>query len=1048
MKKNLLTVGVCAALFATALQVNAEPTMVATYKIGDSMGATGVTLKSVNLYDGENKIQRTYEIATDYNGDSYTETVITYTYNERGLLERSCNDQYQPAYGKWERKDECIYQYDEQGRLVKEDTSNRGNQYFFNEQGYKYRETYYSNTTPTTIQDISYFDFDANGNPARAESDGYQSDYRFDAVYSYDAMGRCIDIMRHCVIGTVHSRDTYAYDEAGVLIDKYEYMSAYGKGSRESGQVGGTKDTLRYNYHTERTALGNGWYNKITWTWDTILKMWTKGSTTYNELYVNLDGAYAPRNAVAENISTEERPNTVKVTCDVPATLPVEKTSYVIWRNGMMMATVEAVDGKIEYIEENVPNASYEYYVQSYDAANDVYYNVSNVAPVDVKMPLSYAENIRVAGGYHGTYNDPDAGTYDTFYIKLAWDVKPCDDPVLGYKVWVYPWAYPLVEISGDVKECDLSMVDDEVASIRVDVVYEHGVQQGEYVTLFWDNSADFEGEPMPTYYLTHEVKYGDSMGTTRGASGINYYLYDNNNNLSRRIDYGYQTDGTAVPTYHYFYEYNNNAQLISEFYRQMNGLGEWSKNKMTYVYTYDQYGRLATKEDTLSFRLYEYFYDFQGRLTSMTDKTRTFGSDTYDKLNSTTNYVSYDEKGNPTYVEYVHHTYASSCYNTTYTYDENGRVLVQEARTPEGLAYEKFEYTYDKYGVVTMKVRSMPWYDEETYKPTANFVPSTRTVREAQGNMVYKTYDENYTAKNDTWTNSNGRYSMETYSALCGNLTPQNLVVTDASTAESPNTIKVECNFPKIRLANAQYIIWRGCTPVDTVTATAAQGIIRFKDENVENGTYEYIVQTYDAVSQQAFNATAPCVYTLNAKLEPVQNLRYIATVEGVYRDADVGELPAYWVHFEWDAPQSALEVIQYNVYQDGYKIPISETTNTNDSVWVYREDAENFASQEKTTFVEVAVVYALGVSEAQSATFELEFSATDKVSYEGSAYVAGKTLYTEPNATVVLYNAAGVVVATYNNKQQYDLSALVNGVYVATVKVDNNVQVVKIAL
>ena len=278
--------GMCAALFAAALQVNAEPTMVASYKIGDSMGATGVTLKSVNLYDGENKIQRTYEIATDYNGDSYTETIITYTYNERGLLERAYNIQYQPAYGKWEPKDECIYQYDEQGRLIKEDTANRGNEYFFNEQGQMYRETYYSNTTPTMIQDIRYFDFDANGNPATAESDGYQSDYRFDAVYSYDAMGRCIDIMRHCTIGTVHSRDTYAYDEAGVLINKYEYMSAYGKAGRESGQVGGTKDTLRYNYHTERTALGNGWYNKITWTWDTILKMWTKGSTTYNELYV------------------------------------------------------------------------------------------------------------------------------------------------------------------------------------------------------------------------------------------------------------------------------------------------------------------------------------------------------------------------------------------------------------------------------------------------------------------------------------------------------------------------------------------------------------------------------------------------------------------------------------------------------------------------------------------------------------------------------------------------------------------------------------------
>ena len=1048
MKKNLLTMGLCAALFATTLQVNAEPTMVANYKVGDSMGATGITLKVVNLYDAQNKVVRTYEIATDYNGDSYTETIITYTYNEQGLLEREYNVQYQPAYGKWEPKDEFVYQYDEQGRLKQVDSANRGNAYTYNEQGYLTNEKYYSNTTETTIQDISYFDFDTNGNPARSESDGYQSDYRFDGTYTYDALGRCIDIMRHCVAGTVHSRDTYEYDEAGILTHNYKYMSAYGAGGREGGQVGGTKDTLRYDQHIERVNLGNGWYQKTVWTWTYYISQWTKGSTVFNELYVNLDGAFAPRNAVAENVSTPERPNTVKVTADVPATLPVANTSYIIWRNGMMIATVEATDGKIEYFDENVENASYEYFVQAYDAVNDVYYNASDVAAVDVKMPLSYAENIRVVGGYHGTYNDPDAGAYESFFIKLAWDVKPCDDAVLGYKVWVYPWAYPLVEIKGDVKECELSMVDDEAANIRVDVVYEHGVQEGEYVTLFWDNSADFEGEPSVKYYISYEKNYGDHMGTP-GASSINYYIYDNNNNLSRRIDYGYQTDGSAVPTYHYFYEYNQNGQIISEFYRQMNSLGEWGKNKMTYVYTYDNFGRLVSKEDTTSHRLYEYFYDMTGRLTSMTDKTRTYGSNEYDKLNSTTNYVTYDEKGNPTYVEYVHHAYASSCYNTTYTYDDQNRVLVQEARTPEGLAYEKFEYTYDKYGVITLQVRSMPWYDETTYQPTERFVPSTRTVREAQGGMVYKAYDENYDIKGDKWNNTSKRYTMETYSPLNGALTPQNLVVTDASTPESPNTIEIECNYPKIKLANAQYIIWRGCTPVDTVDAPATQGIIRFRDVNVGNGTYEYIVQTYDVASNQPFNATAPVVFTLEAQLDPVSNLHFVAQTEGIYRDRELNsDLPVYWIKFAWDAPQTSLPILHYNVYQDGYKIPVSQPTNTTDSVWVYRQAPEDIANQTTSTLVEVTVSYSLGESVAAGETFEVEIAATDKVSFEGSAYVAAKTLFTEPNAAVVLYNAAGSVVATYSNKQQYDLSALASGVYVAVVKVGNDVQIVKVAL
>ena len=85
MKKNLLTMGLCAALFASALQVDAEPTMVASYKVGDSMGASGITLKSINLYDGQNKVIRTYNLATDYAGDTYVETVTYYNY-ENGLL--------------------------------------------------------------------------------------------------------------------------------------------------------------------------------------------------------------------------------------------------------------------------------------------------------------------------------------------------------------------------------------------------------------------------------------------------------------------------------------------------------------------------------------------------------------------------------------------------------------------------------------------------------------------------------------------------------------------------------------------------------------------------------------------------------------------------------------------------------------------------------------------------------------------------------------------------------------------------------------------------
>ncbi len=1043
MKKRLLSLGLCAVMAVSAM---ADLTKVAEYKVGDVMGAEGVTLKTINFYNSENRVLRTVNIATDYAGDSYTETIKYYVYDDNGNLLEDYSRQYRPAYGDWIDGDRNVYQYDEAGRLVQMDDANRGYKYAYNEQGYKTNEQYYSNTTSTTIYDIDFFDFDENGNPARAESEGYESNYRFDAVYTYDEAGRCVEIMRHCIAGTVHSKSEYTYDAAGICTESLEYMSGYGKGGRESGEVGGEKDTLRFDSRVLREDLGNGWYQKTAWTYTTYISMWTKGGSPYNELYVELNSEYAPRNLVVENISTVEQPQTVKVTFDAPATLPSENVSYLIWRGGELAGTATAVDGKVEFIESGIENGTYEYWVQTYDAVKDVYYNSSDIVNVDVTIPLSEATNVRVEGGYWGKYSDAQTPEHDSFYVKLAWDVEDCGQKIIGYKVWLYPWAYAIIEIDGDVRTCDMPMTDATAGNFRIDVIYEHGTKEGEYVTLFWDNSADFTGEPKLKYYLSHEESYGDHMGG-QGASGINYYIYDANNNLARRMDYGFQTDGTTVPTYHYFYEYNNNGQIVSEYYRQMNAMNEWGRNKMTYVYTYDEMGRLISREDTTSFRLIEYFYDAAGNLVTETDKGRTYGQNEYDKLYSTTTYSNFDENGNPGYAEFVHAMYASSCYNTTYTYDEQGRLLVQESVTPEGKAYEKYEYVYDDYGVVTSRTKYSPLYDDETYQPTEKFVPTTRTVRESQGNATYKRFDEDYSLKSNSWANSNGRYSMETYSPLNGSLAPQNLTVSNVSSAESPNTIEVECNFPVTRLADAQYIIWRGWIPVDTVTATAAQGAIRFRDINVQNGTYEYIVQTYDAVADQSFNATAPVKITFETVLEPIKNLRYTGITEGVYKDPEVGEMPAYWLKFEWDAPETYLEVLGYNIYQDGFKIPTSTTTATNDSVWVYREEDYYSPDQQLSTKVEVTVIYDLGESEGVVEVFQVVPDAVGTVENVHSAYVAGKFLVVDANAQVVIYSATGAQVANYNNQQRIDLTALPTGVYVAVVKVGGTQQVVKIA-
>lgn len=1045
MKEKLLSLGLGVLFAASALTVSADVQMTAEYKVGDSMGSGSVTAKTNHFYNGENRLIRGANTVIGYDGVEVIGRNYYYTYDENGKLTSTYNYQWQEAYEKWSAvKDTTVYTYDEKGRLAKMETEVKGWQYEYDDQDRLIHEYYYSIRygDPEPISNTYYTKFDENGNPIEYNGDGDSSSYRFDGTMSYDEQGRLVEVKQFSLeTGAQKNKIEYTYDDFGICTLELHYRS--GSSKPDTVVAGSEADTLRYNKAIAREALGNGWYHLTNHTYS-VVAGWTGSSTSYKELYVDLKGEYAPRNLVVENISTKENPQTVKVTFDVPATLPVDNVSYAIWRSGTLAGTATAVDGKVEFIDKGMEVGTYDYIVQTYDATNDVFYNTSDIVTVDVSIPLAKAINVRVNGGYWGTYEDSQTSAYDSFFIKLAWDVEETDLEIKGYRVWVYPWAYAMKEISGDVRSCELSMTDAECADIRIDVVYEHGIKEGEYVPLFW-NTVDFEGEPELKYYLVNEEKWGDHMGGT-GASSIAYYIYDHKNNLSRRVDYGYNTDGSKSPLYHYFYNYNTSGQIISEYYLQMNALGEWGKPKLPYVYTYDAQGRLIAKEDTTGHTLYEYTYDMYGRLQTMTNKGKNFGSTEYDKLRSTTYYKEYNNQGLCTYEELVHAIYASSSYNTTYTYDEKGNMLSMVQLTPNGLAYDKYEYEYDKYGVQISATRSKPVYDGSQL--TDQFALSSRTVREAQETGKYKKYDETYNASTDTWTPAK-RYSIEIYSPINGSLAPKNLKVRNISTADQPNTVEVEANYPTVKLANAEYIIWRGWIPVDTVAAPASQGVISFHDVDVANGTYEYFVQTYNTATGQAFNATAPATFTFDIELPAVTNLHKVTQTEGTFFDADLGiSHPVYWIHFAWDAPETDLKVERYNIYQDGYKIPMSYTTNTNDSVWVYRQAEEDMENQELSTRVAVTAVYDFGESEWTEEIFEIVPSSLDNVTFEGSAYVAGKTLFVEPQAQVTIYNVGGSVVATYNNNTAIDLAELPVGVYLAVVKVGDTNQIVKVAL
>lgn len=716
------------------------------------------------------------------------------------------------------------------------------------------------------------------------------------------------------------------------------------------------------------------------------------------------------------------------MSCDAPVS-PVANAEYIIWRSAEAVDTVSAVDGKIEFVDTSVGVGTYSYFVQSYDAVSGVSYNCSLSASIDVTIDLAPVSNVRFTGGRKGRYTDPQTGSSgDCYFITVAWDAPVTPFTVVGYNIYEQGYALATEELDGGVCSVEIPTVETDEYVFRIDVVYEWGVATGEYVTLNFDSSVDVVAERV----VTKLEKYGDSMGTTLGLTETVYYLYDVDNMLSRSINIGYETDGTPVPTYEYFYN-NNGGNLTAYYYLQYSYLGVWSDAKEYTVYTYDDEGRLVLKDNQGFKERYEYTYDEVGNLLTETKSRVSYGSTEY-KVASVKTYSDFDaavlnKPGKMTATG----QYDSDNYVETYEYDgENRLVKAESFYSSNDAPKERREYVYDNSGVEVSAVTSKGSGTE--------FVYSSRSVREYIGDNRYKVYSDTYS--NGTWRSSS-RYSIETYTDIRSTAAPLNIAVTDVSTADSPNSVRIECELPQAPVGDAAYVVFRGWQAIDTVRAE--NGVISYVDGNVLNGTYEYLVQAVDMSTGLGYNCSAPVSIEVETLLAPVSNVRQVSVEEGTYKDAQTGSFPVYWISFVWDAPESVYPVLEYRIYQDGAQVPVSVTTNLNDSVWIYRE-TDYPEDQQEDTEIAVSAVYEVGESECVVAVLSISVDGV-KFAKLSDVYVAGNFLHVGENARVSVYNSAGVMVSGCENWTLIDLTSLPTGVYVARVEKNGMVQVVKIA-
>ena len=520
------------------------------------------------------------------------------------------------------------------------------------------------------------------------------------------------------------------------------------------------------------------------------------------------------------------------------------------------------------------------------------------------------------------------------------------------------------------------------------------------------------------------------SLTLREGNGKMVYHLYDAQNNLSRTYELLALESGEQKANYQYFYNYVD-GQLAEYYYIQYKDMGVWTDPMQHTVYTYDEQGKLIREENLYTARVKDYVYDEQGRLYSIKDSKHT--ADTH-KVYSLTVYSQYDENNNPVRVDFNDSLYVSSSYYTLYAYDQKGNNIEKSSyRAINDDPDTKFLYAYDDNGIV---VSSTKFYGYDGV-----FVENSLETRTHKGNNVYTFQSFNYVEDEKRWAPY--QTYTEYYNTMNGAYAPANLVAQNVTTADLPNAIELTCDLPEVVVPGAQYLIWCDGEVLDTVAAVDNQ--IKYNASNLGNGAHELLVQPYDHEAKVYYNASNAAQVSFITELPTITNLRYKETTKGSFVN-EGSSIPAYWVHFEWDAPETSLEVLGYNIYQDGWAVPYTFTTNTCDSAYVYREKNFDSPDQQKAITIEVSVEYDLGESERVAEVFPVERvdNGIDGVVVE-SAYVAGNYLVVPQAADVKIYNAAGVMVVNRRGVTRIDLATIPVGVYVATIKAGNCVQKVK---
>ena len=349
---------------------------------GNALGdvpETKISAKTVNYYNADNEVSSVVSyganLSTGIYEPSYYEGVI---FNEKGLPAKRFHqqyglyDDYDLAYT--EANDTTYYKYDENDRLVEEKSTQSLDSivYEYDADGNMVSKMRYvpdsygtHGGVPYVMEGYTYSDFVAPNCPQTIVGTGAYASYINSYKVYYDEDNNIVKKEKYDEGGTLRQVEHWTY-ELGILA-KYE-INTVKSATGDDGEVTYTENPSKKTIYT---VVGTNPLRikdeQMTYTYGE----WAGYTYHHVTEYCKPDATTAPK-LVVEPVADEL--NTVMLTFDATDVAGASSVAYDVYRHGIKVARVpasEAVDGMVTYVDNNVYNGSYDYFVQAVDEAAD-----------------------------------------------------------------------------------------------------------------------------------------------------------------------------------------------------------------------------------------------------------------------------------------------------------------------------------------------------------------------------------------------------------------------------------------------------------------------------------------------------------------------------------------------------------------------------------------------------------------------------------------------------------------------------------------------------